>query len=113
MTVATIGMGRNYMREAYAPAEAEYRRKVLIETYGHLGPGRNKRYKGSMVFALGAWGDYIPLSAEFADLEDSPWFFESMLGFITDNAPEPAIYRFTGYWCNYRFVGDITRLIDC
>lgn len=101
----------NYMERAFAPVEAENKRIVMEDTWGHLAPERNQTYTGYMLFTLGAWGDYTPICADFKGLPDSPWFFDDMMSFIEKSAKtHGAIYRFDGKYRNHRFIGKIRRV---
>lgn len=87
--------------------------KVMQETWGHLAPKRSRSYKGSIVFALGCFGDLAVVEVDFAGLPDSPWFHEDMHRWIWDQNPEAGIYRFAGTYRRNRanqFVGDLQAL---
>ena len=106
-------MSHQAIADAFAPAEAAYHEKVMQHTWGHLAPERAKTYPGKMTFALGEYGDYVPIHADFEGLGDSPWFFQDMMDFIVEKATEPGIYKFAGKYRNHRFDGEVVRcLID-
>jgi len=109
----------NYMEAAFAPAEARYRQAVLADTWGHLAPKKNKKYKGYVIFALGCFDSgYInptPLSFELDDLNSSPWFYSAIHEWLQDmvepmGLEEGNIYRFDGYFKNYEFVGTVSKM---
>lgn len=90
-------MSAQTMAEAFAPWEADYKAKVMGATWGHLSPKARQEYRGSILFAHGAYGDLVPLRADFRDLPDSPWFFQDMLDFIVGSKTKPGgIYEFVG-----------------
>jgi hypothetical protein len=103
-------MSAQTMAEAWAPAEAAYHEKVMQHTWGHLAPERRKSYPGKMVFALGEYGDYVPIHVNFEGLDDSPWFFLDMMDFITQQVKDPGIYRFNGKYINHLFVGKVCKV---
>jgi hypothetical protein len=108
-------MSAQTMYEAFAPAEARYRQQVAQQTWGHLAPRRNKKYRGHVVFALGCYdgGEHnpTPLTSDFKDLSDSPWFYDALISFLESLGGEGgAVYRFDGYFRNYEFVGSTRRL---
>lgn len=91
--------------------EAANKQAVMENTWGHLAPERNIAYPGFMIFTLGAWGDYLPIQAEFKGLSDSPWFFDDMLEFIEKRAKkEGTVYRFDGTYRNHRFFGRTRKI---
>lgn len=103
--------------DAFAPHEARYRSQVMQETWGHLAPKKNKRYKGRIVYAVGCFGsDHLnpyPTFCEFDDLDSSPWFYHSLIEFLENQENEPGcIYEFVGTFRNYEFVGQRRLLID-
>ncbi len=100
-------MSHQAIADAFAPAEAAYREKVMQHTWGHLAPERAKSYPGKMVFALGEYGDYVPIHVNFEGLDDSPWFFQDMMDFIVSHTETPGIFRFEGKYVNHQFIGEI------
>lgn len=125
-------MSAQTMAEAFAPVDAHYHAQVMEATWGHLSPKRNKTYRGYFVFAVGCFGDDplnpTVLSCEFKDLDDSPWFFDSLADFIGADQfsypsfdgermietprqfPEGGVYRFDGIFRNYKFKGTFRQL---
>lgn len=96
-------MSHQNLAEAFMEHEARYAAQVMHDTWGHLEPEPRKEYEGSMVFTLGSYGDYTPISADFKDLPDSPGFFADMMNFVTDKATEHgAIYKFTGKYMRFK-----------
>ncbi len=105
------------MADAFASSEAHYRDQVLAATWGHLAPRRNKKYRGRLVYAVGCYGnDHLNptvLSCEFAELEDSPWFYSVLTDFLHKQEFEVGcVYEFRGAFRNYRFEGETTLLMD-
>ncbi len=104
------------LADAIAPAEAANRARVLTATFGHLAPSVRKKYHGSIVFAHSEYGPLVPIRAEFKGLADSPWFFEHLNQFVSEQVTEPgAIYRFDGTYMVFKngkpsFCGPVTRL---
>lgn len=110
-------MSHQSIADAFAPAEAAYKAKVMEHTWGHLAPKCNKTYRGHIVFAIGCFGEGVlnpmALSCEFNGLDSSPWFYDAMQSFIDeyggdDNAGN--VYRFEGTFRNYEFTGTVQRL---
>jgi hypothetical protein len=87
---------------------------VMQETWGHLAGQRGRSYDGSVVYALGRYGDLAVITAEFQDLPDSPWFYEHLHEWIWDQKPEEgSAYHFKGSYRRDRpckFEGETTRL---
>jgi hypothetical protein len=109
------------LASAFAPAEAHYKAQVYAETFGHLAPTPRQTYEGWMVLTwAGYGGDLIVISAEWKDLDDSPWLFDDMqdyLGKLTENnrAKRGEVYKFVGTYTkfkngNYRFSGKLQRI---
>ena len=102
----------NGLADAFAPAEAHYRSKVMEATWGHLAPEKGKTYPGHMVFAHAGYGGHLViLESEWKGLDDSPWLFEAMLEFVCDFPTEPGcVYRFEGKLKNYEFQGTVQEI---
>lgn len=105
------------MAAAFEKCEEKYRQEVLADTWGHLAPKRNKAYRGRIVFATGCFGDDplnpVALFCEFADLDSSPWFFDAMSEFLSEQDTEPGmVYEFTGTFRNYAFKGKTKTLLN-
>ena len=108
-------MSAQTFAEAFAPVEAENRRIVAVNTWGHLAPRRDKTYRGHITFAVGCFGDDplnpTALSCEFQGLDSSPWFFDAMAEFFSNLKLEPGgVYRFQGTFRNYCFRGVTHRI---
>jgi hypothetical protein len=103
--------------DAFAEYEAHYKEEVMRQTWGHLAPKRNKRYKGRVVFAVGCFSsDYLnptPIVCEFKDLESSPWFYSALNEYLQSlKVEEGKVYEFTGKFCNYKFEGEVRTVFD-
>lgn len=106
--------------EAIAEAEAHEANKVRQETFGHLAPEANREYHGYTVFTWGEYGQYTIIKSHFADLPDSPWFYQDLMDFVEQTAIEQGVvYRFDGTYKNSRrmmhgwvpqFKGDVKRI---
>ena len=101
--------------DAFAPVEARNRANVMKATWGHLAPSQGRAYKGHIVFAVGIFGsDHLnptAIACNFRGLDSSPWFFDAMADFMTEQRGKPGcIYRFDGTFKDYKFVGTIKRL---
>lgn len=102
--------------EAFAPAEAEYRRRVMHSTWGHLAPDLRRVYPGTIVFIHGDYRDVAIVTADFPGLSDSPWLYEQLHEFIHSRKTECGnIYRFTGSYMMFkngrgRFSGKVVRI---
>jgi len=108
-------MSAQTMADVFAPVEARNYEIVCQNTWGHLAPRRNKTYRGSLVFAVGAFGNDplnpTLLTMDFGDLDSSPWLFDAMEEFARAQKGEPgAVYRFDGTFRNYQFKGVVRRL---
>lgn len=69
--------------EAFAPAEAHYKKIVMHETWGHLFP-ENSKYVGNIRIAYSAYG-HIDVLDEHVDLPSgSPWWFEAANNFACE-----------------------------
>lgn len=93
---------------------ARWEADVMQDTWGHLAPEPGRVYAGTFVVAHGCYDDLAVISAEFADLPDSPWFHEHLHDWISDQATEPGkVYRFTGTYSRDRgdrFIGKLTAV---
>ena len=104
------------LSSAFAPAEFEYKARVMACTWGHLAPKKNKKYRGQVFFSCADYGGDIVILKSSMDAPDSPWFFDAMQAFVCDQLDRPElergeVYCFEGTFCNYRFVGGITRVL--
>ena len=100
------------MAEVFAPVEAKNKDIIMQDTWGHLAPKKNKSYKGTIVWAQGCYGNSLTaLSVEFKDLDDSPWLYEAIHEFMFNQDAEVGnVYRFTGAFRNYKFIGKVQRI---
>ncbi len=116
-------MSHQCLADAFAPAEAKYREDVMRATWGHLAPEKHRSYHGFIVFAIGCYDsgelNPTPLSVEFKDLDDSPWFYDALhemlgkyqIGFRKRKRFKVGgVYRWDGQVCNYKFKGKFRRL---
>jgi hypothetical protein len=108
-------MSHACLADAFRQHEANYRAAVLADTWGHLAPHKNKKYKGYIVFAVGCCGsDHLnptPLEIEFDDLDSSPWLYDALIELLQSlETEEGGVYRWDGTFRNYQFIGDVRRL---
>lgn len=99
--------------------EVDNRELVQWVTFGHFAPAPNKKYHGSMVVAVGVYGDTIIVQDEFKGLTNSPWQFEDFSNFAFKGTSdfEPGVYRFDGWYKkfkngNCRFGGGKFRRVE-
>jgi hypothetical protein len=112
-----IKMSAQTLKEAHWPMEAKYHAEIQAMTWGHLAPKRNRIYEGRIVFAIGCFGNDplnpTALFCEFAGLDSSPWFFDEMVNFLSEQDNEAGcVYEFVGTFRNYEFKGQIRTLLD-
>jgi len=120
------------MDAVWAPIVAEQREQVLAATWGHLAPRRNAVYRGRILWTVGIWdsGDLNPTviycelkSKTVGALDSSPWFYRAINSWLSkpqcdadhrEDAPykEGCVYEFSGYFRNYRFVGEIREVFN-
>lgn len=109
-------MSHQCIADAFAPADAAYKEKVMHHVWGHLAPRPKRVYSGYMIFTLGEYGDYVPIKSHFKGMNDSPWFFQDMMAFIVEKATQKGcIYRFTGSYQKFgdgscQFVGKMSEV---
>lgn len=91
--------------------------RIMRDTWGHTDARPGVRYRGTIVFAEGAFGgDRIILSAEFGNAGYGPWFYEGIHDWLFEQTAEPGnLYRFDGCYrlCRggaHEFAGVITAL---
>ena len=84
--------------DAFAPAEAAHKARVMRETWGHLDATPGVKYRCELLFCYGEYGDVICIRNVLHDgLQESPWFFTDMDDFIARKAKQcGGIYRFAG-----------------
>lgn len=103
----------DYMEEAFAPHLERARAEVLSATWGHLAPKPRRKYRGTVLFVHGEYGDIVPVRVRFAGLDDSPWFFEGLSDFIASRKTKPGrLYLFSGTYMQckngtHRFSGKV------
>jgi hypothetical protein len=107
-------MSAQTIADVFIPVDARYRAQVQYETWGHLAPRKNKKYKGYIIFAVGCFGtghlNPTALECEL-ELDSSPWFFNVMMDFLRSMDGETGcVYRWDGYFRNYEFVGSVRRM---
>jgi hypothetical protein len=108
-------MSHQCLADAFAPAEARHKARVMAATWGHLAPKRNQTYRGHIIWALGCFGDDhlnpTVLECELSGLESSPWFYEALHDFLrTHSEKAGGLFRFDGMFRNYQFRGRIRAL---
>jgi len=123
-------MSAQTMSDVFAPIEARYRSQVMKQTWGHLAPSRNKKYRGTIAFAIGMYGsDHLnptviqcDLKTRFGEeLDASPWFYDALQEFLQQHChmegfEEPGdyqigcVYQFTGFFRNYVFDGSVKQV---
>lgn len=101
--------------DVFAPVESRYRSEIAKETWGHLAPEKNRTYRGHIIFAIGCFGsdelNPTALECEFGKLESSPWFFDSLMGFMQSFKTEiGSVYRWDGSVRNYTFKGVLKKM---
>ena len=80
----------NYMAEAFAPAEAVYKARIMQDTWGHLFPDK-EHYEGQIRIAspfYGSQGSSIVLHESESLPCSSPWWFEAVMEFADDAAED-------------------------
>ncbi len=93
-------------------AEAPYKAKLMMETWGHLDPAPGTVHTGSLTFINGGYQavNSQPCNSEFPDFPGGPWFYDAMTDFIfslcCNGGPvssRPAgLYRWTGNLTAYK-----------
>jgi hypothetical protein len=102
--------------DALEPAEAAQQAQVLKATFGHLAPSIRKKYKGSILFAQGEYGDLVVIRADFPSLPNSPWLHDHLQDFVAERAQEAGkVYRFDGSYMMFKngnpsFKGEVTQV---
>lgn len=110
-------MSHQCIADAFAPATANYKAAVIRHVWGHLAANKNRAYRGFIIFANSAYDGPVLLDSEFNGLDDSPWLYDAMLGFMSDwltgcviREDFCRVFRFDGIVKNYEFKGTVTRL---
>jgi hypothetical protein len=93
--------------------------KVMRDTWGHLDAEPGKRYRGSILFAEGEYGDLVILRVDFGEAGNGPWFHEAINDWLIEQETESGeMYRFEGYYLltkrgEHRFRGNVrTQTIE-
>jgi len=120
------------LANACAEIYCQYYHQIRRETWGHLAPKPNKKYKLEIVIACSEYssGEVVVVKTE-GDVPDSPWFFEDMNiwmrdiskehydkeegVFISPKIKEGTVHRFIGTYVkykngNYKFLGQLTEI---
>lgn len=100
--------------------ETDNRRRVMVDTWGHLRPVKDRAYTGRIVFAIGCWdsGDLnpTPIICAFCGLADSPWFYDGVNEFLQDlpaRFRKPGrVYEWRGEFSNYEFSGTCREIFN-
>jgi len=99
--------------------ENHNRRIVAEETWGHLAPRKNKKYRGRIVYALEAYHSRTLriLISDFEELGCSPWFYNAIHSFIAKldedkYQQEGCVYEWKGTFRNYVMEGETRLLLD-
>lgn len=72
----------NWAERAFGPAEAEYRERVYVSTWGHLAPKPQTTYTGWVVFTLSCFGNITVIDWKLGELDSSPWFYRDLHDFV-------------------------------
>lgn len=95
----------------YDKIQEDNKELAYQETFGHLAPEKNKKYFGSIIFTKTCYGHYETIQSNFNTLSSSPWYYDCENQFICDMAGERGeIYKFMGYFKNYKFYGKIKKI---
>ena len=105
-------MSHSEFAHAFDTHEANYRARVLEETWGHLAPKENKTYRGHIIFADSVFQNEVcVLECEFGKLDSSPWFYDALMEFLHAAEHKPGtVWRWDGTFRNYQFTGKIRQL---
>lgn len=105
------------MADVAALLEGDRRKQVRIETWGHLAPRKGIKYPLEMVIAVGYFDCLNPIVLHCKasdDIDCGPWFYDSVNEFISEKVGSDAnsgkLFRFVGYWRNYKFVGKFRQI---
>lgn len=92
---------------------------VKVYTWGHLAPQKGIKYPIEFTAAVGWFADDIsnPILLSCGPADGpwyGPWFYDSVREFISEHIGkdenEGKLFRFAGYWRNYKFVGKFKRI---
>jgi hypothetical protein len=108
------------LADVFAEGEAINRARVYADTWGHLAPEPCRAYTGTMILAHGEYAQdgLVPVRTRFADLPDSPWFYDDLGEWLCDTqaTTEPGeVYRWQGTYRKFRngkfrFTGKLRRV---
>lgn len=97
-------------------------KNVLQNTWGHLAPKKNVKYKARIVIACDAWEETTIFLAEFKDkngeeLDESPWLRDIIGLFLNKFGTEVevkwgCIYEWNGFLRNNKLNGSIKMILD-
>ena len=111
-------MSHQALADAFIPAEAAYKVAVQKHTWGHLAAIKNKTYRGFILFADSAYDGPVLLDSNFKGLDDSPWLYDAMIGFMHDyltgrivENQYGRVFRFDGTLRNYEFKGTVKLVV--
>lgn len=89
------------LADAFAPAEAAHRARVMQETWGHLYPELGHKYDGRIRFVVGDYGDCILLGMDFGSLDDSPLLYATARD-VFDWVRGPGVWEWQGKLVAYK-----------
>lgn len=106
---------------AFSAHEERERQAVYASTWGHLAPKKNVKYHGTLLFCFCLYDNsWCVLNREFIsrtgeELSDSPWYYDCQQDFmqaVQEDAQDTGgiIFKFDGFFRNYRFIGEITKI---
>jgi hypothetical protein len=111
----------NPFLEIVAETENLYRSAVLTDTWGHLAPKLQTKYKGSILFGVSAFGGNNAelIDFDFDGLDSSPWLFEDVETFLhklDTSEMGGKIFKFEGTYKrfkndNHHFWGRVREII--
>lgn len=102
------------LADVAAQIDADRRREVRIETWGHMAPEKGKKYYIQMTAAVGYFNDDIMNPVLLTCGPENgpwygPWFYDAVREFLSERLGKDEnsgkVFSFTGHWRNYRFVG--------
>jgi hypothetical protein len=88
--------------------------EVMRGTWGHLDAHPGTRYRATITFAEGLYGDLVILDVD-CKASGGPWFYEGIQDWLCEQETEPGrIYRLDGHYClraggRHEFTGTITE----
>lgn len=86
--------------------------EVMRSTWGHMDANPGTRYRGSIIFAEGVFGDdgVMALRYDFGNAGYGPWFYEGLKDWLYQQDTETGrLYRFEG---TYRLGRDGVHIFD-